>query len=69
MHGCSRANAGKTQDQRHLEVARSSLITSAELQVQSLRLVRNAIRAAGLIPPSLPPGLGHLDTDDVGGNP
>lgn len=52
-------------DQRHLEVARTSLVTSAELQVQSLRLVRDAIRAVGLMPPPLPTGLRHLDADDA----
>lgn len=52
-------------DERHLAAARTSLVTNISLQVQGIRLVRDAIKAVGLVPPPLPPGLRHLDASEA----
>jgi hypothetical protein len=53
------------EDERHLAAARTSLATNIDLQVQGIRLVRDAIKAVGLVPPPLPPGLRHLDANEA----
>jgi transcriptional regulator with XRE-family HTH domain len=52
-------------DQRHLAAARTSLATNVDLQIQGIRLLRDAIKGLGLMPPPLPPGLRHLDASDT----
>jgi len=54
-------------DPRHLAAARTSLAANVDLQVQGIRLMRNAIRGLGLTPPQLPPGLRYLDAGDSDG--
>lgn len=53
-------------DQRHLAAARTSLAANVDLQIQGIRLIRDAIKTAGLLPPPLPPGLRYLDAGDDG---
>lgn len=52
-------------DERHLAVARTSLAANVDLQVQDIRLLRDAIKGLGLVPPLLPPGLRYLDASDT----
>ncbi len=54
-----------TDDQHHLATARTSLTTTVELQIQGIRLVRDAIKGVGLVPPPLPSGLRYLDASDT----